>query len=147
VAGVFEKTGTPAVVLRRTGKGQTILLGFSLGIPLLENNDPGAAALLRAVWQSAGVNPPVQVAVPAGAGPIEAAVQSRGRQDERLVYVLNWGHRPASVTAKLPWAGKAQLAGKDMVSGRAVVVEHKGDQVVFSLTLPPDHAAAVHIQP
>ena len=47
VAAVFEGTGTPAVVTRRTGKGQTILLGFSLGIPLLENHDPGAAALLR----------------------------------------------------------------------------------------------------
>jgi beta-galactosidase len=147
VAGVFERTGTPAVVVRRTGKGQTILLGFSLGIPLLENNDPGAAALLRAVWQSAGVNPPVQVTAPAGAGPIEAAVHSRGRQDERLVFVLNWGHHPVSVTAKLPWPGGSQLAGKDMVSGRAVAVEHKGDRVVFSLTLPPDHAAAVHIHP
>jgi beta-galactosidase len=147
VAGVFEKTGTPAVVVRRTGKGQTILLGFSLGIPLLENNDPGAASLLRAVWQSARVNPPVQVAVPADAGPIEAVVQSRGRQDERLVYVLNWGHRAASVTAKLAWSGQAELEGKDMVSGRVVAVVHQGDQVVFSLNLPPDHAAAVHIQP
>jgi hypothetical protein len=144
---VFEKTGTPAVVVRRTGKGQTILLGFSLGIPLLENNDPGAASLLRAVWQSARVNPPVQVAVPADAGPIEAVVQSRGRQDERLVYVLNWGHRAASVTAKLAWSGQAELEGKDMVSGRVVAVVHQGDQVVFSLNLPPDHAAAVHIQP
>jgi len=146
-AGVFEKTGTPAVVVRRTGKGQTILLGFSLGIPLLENNDPGAAVLLRAVWQSAGVDPPVQLEVPAGAEPIEALVHSRGRRDERVVYLLNWGHREASVTAKLPWSGQAQLEGKDMVSGRAVEVEHKGDRVVFSLTLPPDHAVAVHIHP
>jgi beta-galactosidase len=147
VAAVFEKTGTPAVVVRRTGKGQTILLGFSLGITLLENNDAGAAAMLRAVWQSAGVKPPVQVATPAGAGPIEAVVHSRGRQDERLVYVLNWGHTPANVKAELPWSGQAQLEGKDMVSGRGVAVEHKGDHAVFSLTLPPDHAAAVHIRP
>ena len=147
VAAVFEKTGTPAVVVRRTGKGQTILLGFSLGITLLENNDAGAAAMLRAVWQSAGVKPPVQVATPAGAGPIEAVVHSRGRQDERLVYVLNWGHTPANVKAELPWSGQAQLEGKDMVSGRGVAVEHKGAHAVFSLTLPPDHAAAVHIRP
>jgi hypothetical protein len=146
VAAVFEKTGTPAVVVRRTGKGQTILLGFSLGIPLLENHDPGTAALLKAVWQSAGVKPPVQVTA-AGAGPVEAVVHSRGRENERLVYVLNWGHRPANVTAELPWSGQARLQGKDIVSGHAVAVEHKENQAVFSLTLPPDHAAAVHIQP
>jgi hypothetical protein len=147
VAAVFEKTGTPAVVVRRTGKGQTILLGFSLGIPLLENHDPGAAALLKAVWQSAGVKPPVQVSTPAGAGPVEAVVQSRGRENERLVYVLNWGHRPANVTAELPWPGQVRLRGKDMVSGHAVPVEHKENGAVFALTLPPDHAAAVRIQP
>jgi hypothetical protein len=145
--GVFEKTGTPAVVVRRTGKGQTILLGFSLGIPLLENNDPGAAGLLRAVWQSAGVKPPIRIANNASAGPVEAVVHSRGHQDERLVYVLNWGHLPSNLTAELPWPGRARLQGKDMVSGHAVPVEHKEDRAVFTLTLPPDHAAAVHIQP
>ncbi len=146
VVAVFEKSGTPAVVVRRTGKGQTILLGFSLGIPLLENHDPGAAALLRAVWQSAGVKPPIKIAT-ANAGPVEGVVHSRGHEDERLVYVLNWGPRPASLTAEIPWPGGARLQGKDMVSGRAVPVEHKGNRAVFSLTLPPDHAAAVHIQP
>ncbi len=147
VVAVFEKTGTPAVVVRRTGKGQTILLGFSLGIPLLENHDPGALALLRAVWQSAGVKPPIQIVGAANAGPVEAVVHSRGREDERLVYVLNWGHRQANIRAELPWSGRARLLGKDMVSGRAVSIEHEENGVVFSLTLPPDHAAAVHIQP
>ena len=147
VAAVFEKTGTPAVVVRHTGKGQTILLGFSLGIPLLENDDAGAAALLQAVWQSAGVKPPVRIASIAGAGPVEAVVHSRGQADERLVYVLNWGHTPAKVTAELPWSGQTRLRGKDMVSGRVVSVERQGSQVVFSVTLPPDHAAAVHIFP
>ncbi len=147
VVAVFESTGTPAVVVRRTGKGQTILLGFSLGIPLLENRDFGAAALLRAVWQSAGVKPPVRITAPGNVGPVEAVVHSRGRDNERLVYVLNWGHRPASVTAELPWSGQAPVEGKDMVSGRAVPVEHRGDGVVFSLTLPADHAAAMHIHP
>jgi len=146
VVAVFEKTGTPAVVVRRTGKGQTILLGFSLGIPLLENHDPGAAALLRAVWQSAGVKPPIHIATAANAGPVEGVVHSRGREDERLVYVLNWGHRPSSITAEIPWPGQARLRGKDMVSGHAVPVEHKENRGVFSLTLPPDHAAAVHIE-
>ncbi|MGA2072671.1 MAG: beta-galactosidase trimerization domain-containing protein [Terriglobia bacterium] len=147
VVAVFERTGTPAVVVRHTGKGQTILLGFSLGIPLLENHDAGAAALLRAVWQSAGVKPPVQVVTPAGAGPVEAVVHSRGQADERLVYVLNWGHTPAKVTAELPWPGQTRLQGKDMVSGHAVPVERQENRVVFGMTLPPDHAAAVHIHP
>jgi len=147
VAAVFEKAGTPAIVVRRTGKGQTILLGFSLGIPLLENHDPGAAALLRAAWQSAGVKPPVHVVTASNAGPVEAVVHARGREDERLVYVLNWGHHRADVKAELPWPGQTPLEGKDMVSGHAVVVEHKQNRAVFSLDLPPDHAAAVHITP
>jgi hypothetical protein len=147
VVAVFEKTGTPAVVVRRTGKGQTILLGFSLGIPLLENNDPGAAALLRAVWQSAGVKPSIHIATLANTGSVEAVVHSRGHEEERLVYVLNWGHHQSNITAEMPWPGQARLQGKDMVSGHAVPVEHKEDRVVFNLTLPPDHAAAVHIQP
>jgi hypothetical protein len=135
------------VVVRRTGKGQTILLGFSLGIPLLEDHDPGAAALLRAVWQSAGVKLPIQIATAASAGPVEAVVHSRGNEDERLVYLLNWGHRPTEVKAELPWSGEARLQGKDMTSGRAVPVEHTGNRVVFSVTVAADHAAAVHIQP
>jgi len=147
VAAVFEKTATPAVVVRRSGKGQTILLGFSLGIPLLENHDFGAAALLRAVWQSAGVKPPIRIATAGDAGPVEAVVHSRGREDERLVYVLNWGHRQANITAELPWSGEARLKGKDIVSGREVPVEHREDRLTFNLALPPDHAAAVHIRP
>jgi beta-galactosidase len=147
VIAVFAKAGTPAVVVRRTGKGQTILLGFALGIPLLENHDPGAAALLRAVWQSAGVKPPIRMATPAQAGPVEAVVHSRGHADERLVYLLNWGHREEKVMAEIPWPGQARLQGKDMVSGHAVPVAHHGNQAVLSLTLPPDHAAAVHVQP
>ena len=147
VAAVFEKTGTPAVVVRRTGKGQTILLGFSLGIPLLENHDSGAAALLRAVWQSAGVQPSARIVTPPGAGPVEAVVHSRGRDDERLVYILNWGHQRTELTAELLWPGQARLQGKDMVSGHSVTVEHKQNQVVLHLVLPPDHAAAVHLHP
>jgi hypothetical protein len=146
VAAVFETTGTPAVVVRRTGKGQSVLLGFSLGIPLLEDHDPGTAAFLRAVWESAGVRPPVHVAIAAGTGPVEAIVHSRGRDGERLVYLLNWGHGPASVTAELPWLGPSKLQAKDRVTDRAVPIEHKGDRAVFNLSLPPDHAAAVHIQ-
>jgi beta-galactosidase GanA len=147
VVAVFEKTGTPAVVVRRTGKGQTILLAFSLGIPLLENQDPGAAALLQAICKSAGVKPPIRLTTAPNAGPVEAVVHSRGREDERLVYVLNWGHAQANVTAELPWPGQARLQGKDMVSGRAVEVEHRENRAVFTLSLPADHAAAVHLQP
>jgi beta-galactosidase len=147
VAAVFAGTGTPAVVTRRTGKGQTILLGFSLGIPLLENHDPGAAALLRSVWQSAGVTAPIQITPQVDAGPVEAVVHSRGRADERLVYALNWGHETSNITAEMPWPGQTELQGKDVVSGSTVAIEHKDNRVVFHLTLPPDHAAAVHIQP
>jgi len=145
VSAVFEKTGTPAVVVRRSGKGQTILLAFSLGIPLLENHDAGAAALLRAVCQSAGVEAPVRVTTDGGAT-LEAVVHSRGRPDERLVYLLNWGHRAAEVTAALPWPAEGRLEGKDMVSGKAVAVEHRAKQAVFSLSIPADHAAAVHVE-
>jgi beta-galactosidase GanA len=147
VIAVFEITGTPAVVVRRTGKGQTILLAFSLGIPLLENQDPGAAALLREICKSAGVKSSIRVTTAPHAGPVEAVVHSRGREDERLVYVLNWGHAQANVTAELPWPGQARLQGKDMVSGRAVAVEHRENRAVFTLSLPADHAAAVHLQP
>ena len=147
VAAVFEKAGTPAIVVHRTGKGQTILLGFSLGIPLLENNDPGAAALLHAVWQSAGVKPAVRLTPAATTGPVEAVVHSRGRDNDRLVYVLNWAHQPSTVTAEIPWPGEAKLQGKDIVSGHAVAIEHQANEVRFHLTLPPDHAAAVHIEP
>jgi hypothetical protein len=135
------------VVVRRTGKGQTILLGFSLGIPLLEDHDPGAAALLRAVWRSAGVKPPIEVAVGASGGPVEAVVHWRGREEERLVYLLNWGHQGTEVKAELSWPGEGRLQGKDMTSRKGVAVEHKGNRAVFSVTIPADHAAAVHIQP
>lgn len=146
VVAVFEETRTPAVVVRRTGKGRTILLGFSLGIPLLENRDPGTAGLLRAAWQSAGVRPPIRVSTAPGAGPVEAVVHSRGREGERLAYLLNWGQQKTEIKAQLSWSGQARLRGQDMVSGQAVPIEHKGNHIVFSLTLPPEHAAVVHIQ-
>jgi beta-galactosidase len=147
VVGVFEASGTPAVVVRHVGKGETILLGFSLGIPLLEQNDQGAAGLLRAVLKAAGVEPAIRVTTAADAGPVEDVVHSRGRADERLIYLLNWGHRPTQVTAELPWPGQTLLRGKDFVSGRSVPVQHRGNHAVFTLTLPADHAAAVEIRP
>ena len=147
VAAVFEGTGTPAIVIHRTGKGQTILLGFSLGIPILENHDPGAAALLQSVWESAGVQPTVKIEKDANAGPVEAVVHSRGHVDERLVYLLNWGHTSTNITAEMPWLGQTKLQAKDMVSGKTITVEHKDDRLVFHLLLPPDHAAAVSIHP
>ena len=64
-------------------------------------------------------------------------MHSRGRADERLVYVLNWGHETSNVTAEMPWQGQTELQGKDIVSGSAVAVEHKDNRVVFHLTLPP----------
>ena len=93
------------------------------------------------------MKPPIEIATAADDGPVEAVVHSRGRTEERLVYVLNWGHRPSNIRAEMPWPGQTRLQGKDMVSGHAVAVEHKENRVVFSLTLPPDHAAAVHVQP
>jgi beta-galactosidase GanA len=147
VVGVFEKTGTPTVVVRHMGKGQTVLLGFSLGIPLLENNDPVAAGLLWAVLKSAGVEPPIRVTTVPDAGPVEGEVHSRGRADERLIYLLNWGHRQTQVMAELPWPGQALLRTKDFVSGRSVQVQHKENRAVFTLTLAADHAAAVHVGP
>ncbi len=146
IVAVFEETQTPAVVVRRTGKGQTILLGSSLGTPLLEDHDPGAAELLRATCKSAGVRPPIRISTAPSAGPVEAVVHSRGREDERLVYLLNWGNRQAEVNAQVPWVGQARLEGKDLVSARPVPIEHKRNGAFFTLTLPPEHAAAVHIQ-
>jgi hypothetical protein len=52
---------TTAVVVQRTGKEPTILPGFSLGTLCWKNNGPGATGMLRAVWQSAGVKPPIRV--------------------------------------------------------------------------------------
>jgi beta-galactosidase GanA len=146
VIGVFTATGTPAVVVRHTGKGQTVLLAFSLGPPL-EDHDAGAAGLLRAIVKSAGVEPPIRLAMGGAPGPVEAVVHSRGQADERLVYLLNWGHREEAATAELPWPGQAKLHGKDLVSGRPVEVEHNQNRVRFSLTMTADHAAVVHIQP
>jgi hypothetical protein len=146
VVGVFDKTGTPAVVVRKAGKGQAILLGFSLGIPLLEDHDAGALELLRAVWKSAGVQPAIEISTAANAGPVEAIVHSRGRDDERLAYLLNWGHKPASISAELPWAGQSPLRAKDMVSGRSVAIAHSEDRAKFNIAIPADHAAAIHIE-
>lgn len=93
------------------------------------------------------MKPPIQIATAGNAGPVEAVVHSRGREDERLFYVLNWGHHQANITAELPWSGAERLKGKDMVSGHAVSVEHRENRVTLNLTLPPDHAAAVHVEP
>lgn len=146
VLGVFAATGTPAIVVRRTGKGQTVLLAFSLGVPLAAN-DAGATGLLRAVVKSAGVEPPIRILTTAAPASVEAVVHSRGQADERLVYLLNWGHHQENLTAELPWPGQGRLQGKDIVSGRPVDVEHRQNRVPFSLALSADHAAAVHIQP
>ena len=146
VLGVFAATGAPAVVVRHTGKGQTVLLAFSLGVPL-EANDAGAAGLLRAVVKSAGVEPPIRILTTAAPASVEAVVHSRGRADERLVYLLNWGHHQENVTAELPWPGQARLQATDIVSGRPVQVEHSQNRARFSLAISADHAAAVHIQP
>lgn len=148
VVAVFEESNTPAVVARRTGKGQSVLLGFSLGIPLLENHDPGTADLLRAVLQAAGVEPPVHVVTPPGTGPVEAVVHSRGHERESLVYLLNWGQYPInSMRVELPSPGRGRLQAKDMVSGTPVSIEQQGDRISFHLNLPRYHAAVVHIQP
>ncbi len=147
VVGVFESTGTPAVIVRQTGKGQTILLGSSLGIPLLESNDPGTTSLLRAIVKSAGVEPAIRVTTAPVAGPVEGVVHSRGRADERLIYLLNWGHRATQVTAEVPWPGEVVLRGKDFVSGHKVEIQHKENHVQFTLTLAADHAAAIQIRP
>jgi beta-galactosidase GanA len=165
VAAVFEETKTPAIVVKRTGSGQSMLLGFSLGISLMEDKgqdlDSGAAALLKAVWQSAGVTPPIQISSLSSArnegsverersaqntAPVEAVVHSRGRENERLVYLLNWGHQRTEVRTELPWPGSGNVQGKDLVSGSSVQVERKGDGAAFTVSLDGDHAAAVHLQ-
>jgi len=64
-------------------------------------------------------------------------VHCRGQADERLVYLLNWGFRPAAIKAELPWPGAMALAAKDFVSGRAATLSFAAWGTMM-LTLPAD---------
>jgi hypothetical protein len=74
-----------------------------------------------------------QISTGPTAGLVEAVVHSRGRQDEPLVYQLNWEPRQAmQVTARLPWSGQVRSRGKDIISGGTVPLEQEDNQVVFT---------------
>ncbi len=145
VIGVFEKTGAPAIVAKRTGLGRTFLLAFSLGTPLFDGEDAGAAEFLRALVRTAGVTPPVKVTLPEGRGPVEAVVHTRGLEDERLVFLINWGDQDTEVAAELPWGGAVALEAADRVSGGAVRTERSSGRVVLRLKVPAGRAAVVHV--
>ena len=147
VIGTFDNTNFPAIVAKRTGKGQTFLLASLLGVPLFDGENAGTTAFIRSLLKTAGVVSPVRITLQPGDGPVEAVVQSRNRANERLLFLINWGNQPAPISAELPWPGAAALNATDRVGGLAVAVAHTDGLATIKLTLPAGRAAIVHIHP
>jgi beta-galactosidase GanA len=96
--------GSAAAVHRRVGAGQTYYLGTHLDAAALE--DEGAAALLLALAESAGIERPLRVA--AGGAPLDAHLLTDG--DRRLAILTNNGPAPASARITLPGAAAPHVA-------------------------------------
>ena len=136
VIAAFQKTGMPAVVAKRTGKGKTFLLGFMLGTPLFDKEDAGTADFLRSLLATAGVTAPVRVQLKQGDGPVEAFVHTRPGSDDRLLYLINWSDRPTPLTVSLPWPSNGGPAkATDLVTGKAVQLAVQSPPRVATMTL------------
>ncbi|HOC68959.1 MAG TPA: hypothetical protein PKO23_09120 [Candidatus Hydrogenedentes bacterium] len=140
--------GVPVVLRGRAGKGQVFLLGFSLQDTYFQayedNNDAARAqlvGLLRAITESAGVQPHVRSSNP----DIEVSVRANDR--EAILFVINHETVASDVTVELrelPFEIKSVLNFED---GRPVSFIGEEERIRLDLSVPLGEVRLLHLLP
>jgi beta-galactosidase GanA len=134
--------GAPAIIRRRHGKGQAILVATHLDMAYWEQRDPALRQLFDNLMAMCGVERHLHVS-----GPdteyvkrrVDAHLLSYG--DQHAVLVNNEGESPVDLTIGVP-AASSLTSAVDLFSGQAIVVSDGQ----FSLTLPAEDGAIVMLR-
>lgn len=136
--------GAPAVIRRRHGKGQAILIATQLDIAFWEQRDPALRQFFGNLVRMCGVERHVIVT---GADAeytrrrVDAHLLSHG--DQHAILVNNEGESAADVTITIP--GVAAKSATELFSGRALEVTQQGG-ARFSLHIAAEDGAIVMLR-
>jgi len=131
--------GSAAVVQRRAGAGQTFYIGTHLDAAALE--DEGAAALLLALAETAGLQRPVQI--DAGSAAVDAHLLEEGAR--RLIILTNNGSAAAAL--RLTLAEGARLRASELLTNAPLEASPAADEFVVSLEIAAWGGAVVLVEP
>ena len=127
-------SGQPGVVYKKTGKGQTFLLGFCLQdtyFKTWQDGDESARGqlrnLLRAITKEAGVRPHVYSSNP----DIEASVRANGRGG--FLFVINHESKDSETIVRLSDLGFTIKKIVDLADDRAVLFKRRKGHVEFNV--------------
>jgi len=133
--------GSPAIIRRKVGKGQTILMGTHMDMAVAHHKDPNAMKLFDNLMQLCGVTKDL---ITTGTnqdyvnGHVDAHLLSHGNQ--HAVLITNEGVGQLDVTVRLP--GKSASTATELFTNTAVELR-QNDGVEFSIGLEPTDAVVV----
>jgi hypothetical protein len=134
--------GGPAVIRRRYGQGQAILVATHLDMAYWGNRDPALRRLFDNLMALCGVTKDVIVAsddAEYSHKRVDAHLLSHG--DQHAVLVNNEGESAVDVTIRVPAAVRA-AAATELFSGAALDLS-QDDGALFSLHMPAEDGAIV----
>ena len=119
--------GAPAIVEKRDGQGNTILIGSFLALAYQDRHEPAVKAFFLSLAGAAGVPSDAEVS---GAGTSEVEVRRLGGDREQTIFVFNHARAPADMTLQIRFPWTAQQA-TDLEDNRPVHLENRAGRALF----------------
>ncbi len=138
VHGRFTETGLPALLCKRQGKGEAVLLGFSLGATAFhgEEGNP-ASSLVAAIARRAGVIP---AAVFEGNAASAPTLRVHRSGDALIVYVINNADSVLEGTVRVARSDMNNVTAVELTGGS--LVEHEETDADIRIPVSLDRLGA-----
>lgn len=132
--------GSPAAVLSRFGRGETLMLGTYLSAARQSSPSRQADLFFAALLEWAGVRPPVE----SEGSQLELRLLPSG--EELLLFAFNHAREPAASTVFLPWRGR-DWSVTDLEKGVAPESAREDERVRLALRVPAHDVTVLRFRP
>lgn len=139
VVARFEN-GSPAAVLSRFGRGETLMLGSYVSAARQSAPSREADLFFAALLDWAGVDPPAVVS----GSPLELRLLPSG--EELLLFAFNHAREQAVSSVSLPSRGR-QWQATDLERGDHVQLGQQGQRLSVDLRVPPHDVIVIRLSP
>lgn len=139
VVARFEN-GSPAAVLSRFGRGETLMLGSYVSAARQSAPSREADLFFAALLDWAGVDPPAVVS----GSPLELRLLPSG--EELLLFAFNHAREQAVSSVSLPSRGR-QWQVTDLERGDHVQLGQQGQRLNMDLRVPPHDVIVIRLSP
>jgi beta-galactosidase GanA len=141
VLASFADTGTPAAVRHAFGKGEALLLGFSLGATLYDNEGSPLESILNGILKNR-VGPAAFSWVGDGIAPM---IRRHTRGNDTMLYLINTKEIPLEGVLELPGMGACTATSLVDPSGVTSADDAVGPDLRLKVSLAPTGVQVLYV--